>query len=237
MDKQPSIFIGSSTESLEYAEALQSVLDRHFLTKLWTYGVFLPSKGTLSSLVDQAKTTDFAALFLTPDDDVVVRGEYLKAPRDNVVFELGLFIGRIGAERTFLLIPRDGVDIPSDLQGITPIDYRSDRDDGDILNAVNPAATTIRMASKELGLRPQEDARDTAACTAAPTVLMAIGRLGAVAEAVEGELSIRPTADGVHEVSLIDRTRLVASVEVDLGDFASTNFIDHLGESVLQRHK
>ncbi|MGN6663954.1 MAG: TIR domain-containing protein [Solirubrobacterales bacterium] len=230
---QPSLFIGSSTERLEYAEALQSVLDRHFLTKLWTYGVFLPGEGTLASLIERAKQTDFAALFLTPDDEVLVRGEYLKVPRDNLVFELGLFIGRIGALRTFFLVPRDGVDLPSDLQGITPIDYRADRDDGDLLNAVNPAATMIRLAAKKLGARTDKEEESNApGPSIAPEVFTAIGRLGAVAEAVEGNLSIEQSADNKHEVSLINASGLCTSVVVDLADSASVESIDHLGQKV-----
>lgn len=85
MSDQPAIFIGSSAEALPYAEALQSVLDREMFPTVWTYGVFTPSANTLESLLQRAATTDFAALFLAADDESVIRGDYLKTPRDNLI--------------------------------------------------------------------------------------------------------------------------------------------------------
>ncbi|HEX5762170.1 MAG TPA: nucleotide-binding protein [Solirubrobacterales bacterium] len=232
MSSQPAIFIGSSTESREYAEALQHVLDHDLITTIWTYGVFLPGGSTLGSLVDRTRTTDFAALFLTPDDEAVIRGEYLKTPRDNVVFEAGLFIGGIGPERAFLLTPREAVELPSDLQGITPITYRTDREDGDLFNAVNPAATAIRSAARRIGPRRLQGSSPESAVAPSPAVLVAIGQLGALAAQAGALLRVNPTAHGRFEVVLIDDTQLGTSVEVDLGDSAAVGAIGQLGQSL-----
>lgn len=56
---------------------------------------------------------------LTPDDLVRYRGKKVNAPRDNVIFELGLFMGAIGRDRTYLLTSSKEMKIPSDLDGIT----------------------------------------------------------------------------------------------------------------------
>jgi hypothetical protein len=232
MTSQPSIFIGSATEHLDYANALQRVLDRDLVTTVWSYGVFSPGGYTLASLIARAEVTDFAAIFLTPDDESVVRGEYLRTPRDNLVFELGLFIGRLGPERVFLLSPRDGVDLPSDLQGVTPITYRTDREDEDTQNAVNPAATDIRNAVKRLGRLPRSrpDVGPSAGPPLAET-LLAIGRLGDIAGQSGAQLSIRREG-GRFEVGVVDGTRLGTSVVVDLNDAAAVRAIDRLCESL-----
>ena len=47
------------------------------------------------------------------------------SPRDNVVFEAGLFGGALGIRRTFIL-HADGAKLPSDLLGLTAIRYDPD---------------------------------------------------------------------------------------------------------------
>ncbi len=73
----------------------------------------------------QLACSDFAALILAPDDVVTSRENTVAAPRDNVVFELGMFIGALGHARTFLIQPLDAeVKIPTDPMGFTPLTYR-----------------------------------------------------------------------------------------------------------------
>jgi predicted nucleotide-binding protein len=66
-------------------------------------------------------------------------------PRDNVIFELGLFLGRLGPGRTFMVRPR-GVDLllPTDLLGVEAADY--DPDDDDLPSALGTAAYRIKRA-------------------------------------------------------------------------------------------
>ena len=69
-----------------------------------------------------------------PDDQTHVRDEDWPTPRDNVIFELGFFMGRLGRSRAILMEPRgDRLKLPSDLAGITTIRYRFDK--------VEPAAS------------------------------------------------------------------------------------------------
>lgn len=121
----PTVFIGSSSEALAEATHMSRSLSRHDLTcRLWTQGVFQLSQTTIEDLVRASQDCDFAVLFLTPDDMTSSRGRRKSAPRDNIVFELGLFMGAIGRERTLIVIPR-GVDLklPTDLLGVTHLPY------------------------------------------------------------------------------------------------------------------
>jgi predicted nucleotide-binding protein len=121
---KPRLFVGCSVESLPIAEALQENLDYDLLVILWTQAEFILSQDTLSSLLRQIDSFDFSVFILAPNDVLRMRGHQVHAARDNVVFELGLFIGRNGREKTFLLTPRgEELHLPTDLAGITPITY------------------------------------------------------------------------------------------------------------------
>ena len=124
---RPVVFIGSSKESLPIAEAIQSNLDvEDIIVRLWTDGVFGASQFALTELERQVQESDFAVLVLGADDTVESRNEISNAPRDNVIFELGLFMGALSHERTFMVIPREcDVKIPTDLLGLIPLKYES----------------------------------------------------------------------------------------------------------------
>lgn len=122
---RPVIFIGSSSEALSIAYTVKSELEKtDCLVRIWTDNVFIASSFAIVDLEDQIRTADFAILVMTPDDTVTSRERSAGAPRDNVIFELGLFMGAITHSRTFLLIP-NGVEvkIPSDLLGLKPLIY------------------------------------------------------------------------------------------------------------------
>ena len=121
----PVIFIGSSSEALTEATWVSDSLNRRpVVSQLWTQGVFQLSKTTIEDLMRMATESDFAALLLTPDDMTASRGKKKSSPRDNAVFELGLFMGALGRERAFIVTPK-GVDLklPTDLLGMTHIQF------------------------------------------------------------------------------------------------------------------
>ncbi len=149
------MFIGSSVEGLTVANALQALLDHDAEVTVWSQGVFGPSSGSLESLVQMAPTFDFAVLVLTPDDVVTKRDKIKNSPRDNVLLELGLFIGTLGRERTYFVHPRAEIELPSDLAGIAPLTYEASRSDKNVQAAVGLAATSIRTQLQRLGLRPK----------------------------------------------------------------------------------
>jgi CRP/FNR family transcriptional regulator, cyclic AMP receptor protein len=130
-NETPRVFLGSSRESLRVAEALKTAIEALAKTKslnltvvIWSDGVFGASQSAIEALEVQLRLSDFAVLVAGKDDKVRSRSKQTDAPRDNVIFELGLFMGALSRKRTFLLVPR-GVDlkIPSDLLGQTPLQF------------------------------------------------------------------------------------------------------------------
>jgi CRP/FNR family cyclic AMP-dependent transcriptional regulator len=101
-------------------------------------------------MVDEA---DFAALVFGPDDKVMSRKIEEMAPRDNVVFELGLFMGDLKRERTFIVKEHKAdIKIPSDLLGLTPITYVH-HEPAPLASAVGPVALDIMKRVQALGVR------------------------------------------------------------------------------------
>ncbi|MBI3928887.1 MAG: nucleotide-binding protein [Armatimonadetes bacterium] len=127
-----------------------SNLDYDAEVTVWKHAFNL-SKDTMDDLMEAARTNDFAILVLTPDDVAKVRGEAHTTARDNVIFELGLFIGSLGRERTFFITPRGSdLKLPSDLAGVKPGTYRTDRADQKIIAALNACCTEIRQEIERL---------------------------------------------------------------------------------------
>lgn len=120
------VFIISSVEALPVARIVQNAFAHDkFTTTVWPDGVFKVANYTLQSLEDAIDDSDFAIAIAHADDVTECRGKDWPTPRDNVIFELGLFMGRLGKQRAILMEPRDdGVKLPSDLAGITTVPYR-----------------------------------------------------------------------------------------------------------------
>jgi CRP/FNR family transcriptional regulator, cyclic AMP receptor protein len=124
------VFIGSSSEGLSPAKALQGALPTDSLeVKLWTDDIFAASLTNIEALEAELIRADFAVLFLSPDDEVISRGAANMAPRDNLIAELGLFSGALGRRRTIMVCPK-GVELklPTDFLGENPIKYHSTDD-------------------------------------------------------------------------------------------------------------
>lgn len=117
MDFKPTIFIGSSKEGLRVAKALEKKLKGIAEIELWP-DIFQLNKSNFNNLVSQIGFYDYAILVATGDDITVSREQISFSPRDNVIFEFGLFTGGLGASRVLFLV-EDGIKVPSDLSGIT----------------------------------------------------------------------------------------------------------------------
>lgn len=149
---RPRVFIASSAESLREAKAINANLDHSTIPTLWPNGTFNLGSHALEGLTKKSSDVDFAVFVFTPDDITEIRGREEHIVRDNVLFELGLFIGALGKDRCFIVKPR-GVDLhlPSDLLGITTADYAVDRGDDDLISALNFACTKIETEISRLG--------------------------------------------------------------------------------------
>jgi hypothetical protein len=150
---KPSLFIGSSSEGVEFARAVRTLLDRDVEASLWNEGFFKLGSTFIETLVNSIARFDFAVLLLTPDDLVSSRDKESFGPRDNVIFELGLFMGRLGRSRTFVVHEAEPkLKIPTDLSGVNTATYHWPRDDNNHIAAVGPAADSIRLVIRELGV-------------------------------------------------------------------------------------
>jgi hypothetical protein len=126
---KPRVFLGSSGQQEKLLQALTRGLRDIADVHPWTT-VFNPGVSTLERLVELTREVDFAA-FVFAQDDWTMKGASPDAgsgeasPRDNVVFEAGLFGGALGIRRTFIL-HANGAKLPTDLVGLTSIRYEPD---------------------------------------------------------------------------------------------------------------
>jgi hypothetical protein len=120
---KPRIFLGSSGEQAKLLRAIERGLSEIADVEPWTT-TFNPGRSTLDRLVELSREVDFAAFVFAQDDwtttDASQSGQ--ASPRDNVVFEAGLFGGALGIRRTFILHAH-GSKLPSDLLGLTSVRY------------------------------------------------------------------------------------------------------------------
>ncbi|MEI5678506.1 MULTISPECIES: TIR domain-containing protein [unclassified Mesorhizobium] len=151
MDK-PRIFLGSSGKQAQLLEALTKGLDDTAHVEPWTT-TFSPGTTTLGRLLELTREVDFAAFVFAQDDwttasppasPVLEAG--VASPRDNVVFEAGLFGGVLGMRRTFILHAR-GSKLPTDLLGLTCVRY----DEGISSTEMDTVNQKVRQAIENEG--------------------------------------------------------------------------------------
>ena len=142
MTKQ-KVFIGSSKANIKVARLVANRLetDGSAEATIWDEGIFSLNQGFLEKLMNILSEFDFAVLIWAPDDITESKGDSKASPRDNVVFECGLFMGALGRDRVFIIVDQSiGLKIPSDLAGITLANYDGSRVDGE------DAEAAVRMA-------------------------------------------------------------------------------------------
>ena len=129
MDK-PRIFLGSSGKQQKLLQALTRGLEDVAHVEPWTTA-FNPGTTTLERLLELVREVDFAAFVFAQDDWTTnsppasdLSGAGQASPRDNVVFEAGLFGAALGMRRTFIL-HASGAKLPSDLLGLTRVCYEA----------------------------------------------------------------------------------------------------------------
>ena len=140
VDRMQHVFIASSKEALDVARAVKQNLETHnFEVALWDEDIFKMNMSYLDTLLNSSGYFDFLIAVFSGDDEAVIRERPVKVPRDNVVFEFGLFLGRLGPRRAFLLAER-GVELFSDWAGIKSAKF----DRSDLENSVSKACWSLR---------------------------------------------------------------------------------------------
>ena len=148
---RPRVFIGSSSEGLEIANKLQELLARDFSAIVWNQGtVFGLGSSTLEALEAAVLEYNHGVFVFTADDQLSTRGEVKSVARDNVLFELGMFIGKLGRKRAFVVHPGENVSLPSDLAGITTASYNPK--ERELAAALGPVASRISRAVKNANI-------------------------------------------------------------------------------------
>jgi CRP/FNR family cyclic AMP-dependent transcriptional regulator len=152
-NERPRLFIISSAEALDIAYEVASQLDRTALCTVWTNGVFFAGGYTLEALESAVQQTDFAVAIAQPDDIVKSRKSTRPTVRDNVIFELGLFMGHLTRHRAILLHPRvKDLKLPSDLHGLTLASYENNKTEP-LPARLTPACHEIRKLIQARGVR------------------------------------------------------------------------------------
>ena len=153
-NETPVVFIGSSSESLPVANAIKNGLSPVTATvNVWTHGIFRPSNFPIEDLERQLELADLAVLVFGADDKVLSRRVLRSAPRDNVVFEAGLFMGALRRQRTLIVKSRRiRIKVPSDLFGLTLIEY-DEGDSASLSTRLEPACRVIAECVARHGAR------------------------------------------------------------------------------------
>lgn len=105
----------------------------HFVSEIGLTPIILhrkPDEGlTIIEKFEKHSNVGFALILITPDDEVKDSvGKIIKRARQNVIFEMGFFVGKLGRGRVCCLMKED-VEIPSDISGVIYKPFKSKIDE------------------------------------------------------------------------------------------------------------
>ncbi|MFD0892456.1 nucleotide-binding protein [Luteolibacter ambystomatis] len=142
----PQVFIGSSSEAEPFAKQVQDELSSVANCTIWKK-TFDFGNSAYEDLMRKLSLYDYGVLIASRDDVAKSRGVKLDVARDNIIFEFGLFAGRLGRHRSFLMA-ESGVKIPSDLSGITLPFFKTAKNTG-FLSKFRGNLETLREKQKQ----------------------------------------------------------------------------------------
>lgn len=145
--RKKRIFIGSSSEELSLAESAKKILEPEFEVIIWNdtvwdTAVFKINNNFLHDLLKATLQYDFGILLGTTDDKVIVREQEMLQSRDNVLFELGLFMGRLGLSKCAFVVEKE-LKILSDIKGISLARF-SKKEPESFINAISTVGDLFR---------------------------------------------------------------------------------------------
>jgi predicted nucleotide-binding protein len=147
------VFVSTSTEGLKLAYTLQDQLRKSAETVVWTEG-FSPGTPTYESLLETLKASDIAVIAFSSDD--FARSGASREERENLLFVHGLFVGTLGLDRTFVILPKRAMHFyPADLTTITVLTFDDTRPS--LASALAPVSKRIRGVMEKL--RPPRPAK------------------------------------------------------------------------------
>ncbi len=147
--------IFSSREGLTAAHALKGHLQAEFEVIVWNENAFPLTENFLEGALHVLDAADFAILLLTRDTFIHQRQSVQQAPRDNLVFEAGLSLARLGKKNTLLVVENvDEIRLPDYLTGITPA-YFCSQTNSDLHQALGSAAGALkRLDARQAAASP-----------------------------------------------------------------------------------
>jgi hypothetical protein len=153
----PTVFIGSSTEQIGIAKLVKECLVSATDPRIWDEDELELGHSIFGGLLKAADQFDFAVFVFDADDITRSREKQVRSVRDNVVFELGLFTGRMGRGRTFWISPEgpQAPHIPTDLGGIVHLTFTRPKRPGEsqLRGALEKVCQRLRSEIEKLGTR------------------------------------------------------------------------------------
>ncbi len=209
------LFIGSSKEGLSIAQNVKKRIEAEFGSwispEIWNEeGIFKLNNNTLDTLAQKARSSEYGILIATSDDWVVSRKLLKKGIRDNVLLELGMFVGSLGLSRAFVLV-ESKVKLPSDYSGIS-IPFFERKNPKSLDEAISSILNLISATENSVGLTPSASAA------------LAVGYYqNFILPAVSGLMS--QDSDSVIEILIPEKLyNLNSSIQSFLLDNPSTDF-------------
>ncbi|MEM8509441.1 MAG: TIR domain-containing protein [Bacteroidota bacterium] len=154
LNKVPKLFIASSKEAIRTARALKVLLESENLRpRVWSNAFETLGESYLERLEAISEEYDYGVFVFNDDDDLVSKEEKMQSTRDNVIFELGLFVGKHNRRKAFILWPENkNVKLPSDFEGIILAEYNAQtKKNGPSLKArLKPACKKIKRSIHEI---------------------------------------------------------------------------------------
>ena len=179
---------------------------------IWNEGVFNLGQSTLDDLIRAVDSFDFAIFVFAPDDLTRIRKTEQPSVRDNVVFELGLFMGRLGKQRCFWVVARGdkAPHIPTDLIGINTASFTPREN---LRSAVGSACAEIKRVIRKAGRRTDTQVEELdqpmLLCAASPLYAKYDfdGDSKAMNEAFPGRVSVEASINGSKLRQLLANSR------------------------------